>query len=169
MNRVYIGIGSNIGDRELYIKNALSSLRTVLKNILCSGYYKTEPRDYMEQDFFLNVVVCGDTDLTPIELLKRTQLIEIEEGRRRDEKIPKGPRTIDLDILLYGNKIIKENILKIPHVSIKERSFVLIPLLELDSDLNDPYTGIKYSLFLEKIEKQGVYCSSLKDYNFLFS
>lgn len=165
---VFIGIGGNIGDRESYISNAVSSLSNILIDLFCSGMYKTEPRDYYDQEFFVNVVVKGKTDLSPFDLLKYTQQIELGGGRNREKKIPKGPRTIDLDILLYGKKIIDSDLLKIPHPSMKERRFVLIPLLELDADLRDPITDVSYYSYLDKIEKQGVYCHSLNSYNNLF-
>lgn len=79
--------------------------------------------------------------------------------------IPKGPRTIDLDILLYGDRIINTENLKIPHPAMKLRRFVLIPLLELSPMLKDPITGEYYYRYLEKIEEQGVYCYSLNHYN----
>ena len=165
---VFIGIGGNLGDREDNINKAVSALSDHFNNVTCSQMYKTEPRDYYDQDYFINVVVKGVTDLTPLEILELTQSIEKGGGRTRNKKKPKGPRTIDLDILLFGNEVVNKNDLKIPHPSMKERKFVLIPLLELDHEIFDPQTGIPYYKYLEKVEKQGVYCSSLNDYNNLF-
>ncbi len=168
MARVFIGIGGNIGDSKSYIRNAVTKLDTILTDSICSCFYITQPRDYLDQDYFLNVVVRGDTDLTPLELLDVTQSFERSGGRIRNKKIEKGPRTIDLDILLYGDELIENERLIIPHYSMKNRKFVLIPLLELEPDLKEPGSGIKYSEFLDGIEKQGVYCSSLKVYNYFF-
>jgi len=165
---VFIGIGGNLGDREASINEAIRSLSGFLTKIECSGYYKTEPRDYLDQDYFINVVVRGKTDLSPFQLLKKIQAIEKGGGRIRDKKIPKGPRTIDLDILLYGNVIVDNEQLRIPHFSMRERRFVLIPLLEIGPDLFDHEKGIPFFKYLDTVEDQGVYCSSLNDYNNLF-
>lgn len=168
MNEVYIGIGGNIGDRKSRILAAVDSLSTILTDLKSSRFYKTEPRDYFEQDYFLNIVVRGKTDLSPLEFLKMTQLIEKGGGRERDKKIPKGPRTIDLDILLWENLSIDTSVLKIPHPSIIDRRFVLIPLLELNPLLYNDVGHKYYYEYLETVEKQGVYCYSLNDYNNLF-
>lgn len=169
MVEVYIGIGSNIGNREANIFKAISELSGCLDKICYSRFYTTEPRDYLDQDFFLNTVVMGQTDYPPFELLKEMQMIERSGGRLRDKKIPKGPRTIDLDLLLFGTQVIDSDILNVPHLSMTERKFVLIPLLELNGDLVNPRTGDSFYMALNNIEKQGVYCSSLYHYNMLFS
>jgi 2-amino-4-hydroxy-6-hydroxymethyldihydropteridine diphosphokinase len=166
--QVYIGIGGNIGDRETYINTAIDLLSIHLFEVSCSRFYRTAPRDYLDQDYFLNVVVSARTEMSCPELLELTQSIEKGGGRKRDKKIPKGPRTIDLDILLYGDEIVSTDSLTVPHPAITERLFVLIPLLELNPDLKDPLSQKYYSEFLDKVEKQGVYCSSLNDYNNLF-
>ena len=164
----YIGIGSNIGDREFYIVNAVKALGEGLLDIVCSRFYRTEPRDYFDQDYFVNIVLKGETELSPLQLLDFTQSIEKAGGRMRDKKIPKGPRTLDLDILVYGNERIDEEHLKIPHLSIQDRRFVLIPLLEIEPEICDPRRGIPYYKYLEIMENQGVYLNSLSDYNRLF-
>jgi len=168
MTEVYIGIGANLGEREENINNAVLSLSDFLIDIHCSEFYKTDPMDFLDQDYFLNVVVRGHTLLTPFELLEKTQKIERSGGRERDKKIPKGPRTIDLDILYYGKTILESDRLIIPHPSINLRRFVLIPLLELDGSFKDPQSEKPLSEHLEKIENQGVYCYSLNSYNNLF-
>jgi len=165
---VYIGIGGNLGDREANINEAVKSLSDFLTDIECSGYYKTEPRDYFDQDFFINIVLRGKTELSPIQLLKKTQAIETGGGRIRVKEIPKGPRTIDLDILLYGTEIVDSKLLRIPHPSMRDRRFVLIPLVEINPDLFDHEKGIPFYKYLESVEDQGVYCSSLFDYNNFF-
>jgi 2-amino-4-hydroxy-6-hydroxymethyldihydropteridine diphosphokinase len=165
---VFIGIGGNLGDRVENITKAIDTLSPILFDFQCSKFYKTEPRDYFDQDFFLNIVVKGKTDLLPLEFLKITQEIENRGGRTRNNKIPKGPRLIDLDILLYGTLIIDSQVLCIPHREIKNRKFVLIPLLELEPELVEPESNIPYWNFLNTVGNQGVYCSSLNDYNKLF-
>ena len=168
MTEVYIGIGSNLGNKTENIVTAVDSLKSVLSSITMSDYYMTAPRDFINQDTFLNVVVRGYTSLTPDDLLLETQRIEKEGGRVREGAIPKGPRMIDLDILLYGNEVLASDSLSIPHKAIGERRFVLIPLLELDPGIKDPFAGDPYYLSVKKTGMQGVYCSSLKHYNNCF-
>lgn len=168
MTEVYIGIGGNLGERRSNILEALNSLSDFLTNMKCSEFYRTNPMDYLDQDYFLNMVVRGNTELSPLKLLEKTQMIESNGGRSRTKKIPKGPRTIDLDILLYGREILKTETLIVPHPSMNLRRFVLIPLLEIDGALKDPNTGFPLHNHLEKIEMQGVYCYSLNSYNNLF-
>jgi 2-amino-4-hydroxy-6-hydroxymethyldihydropteridine diphosphokinase len=168
MPLVYIGVGSNMGEPEKNLTGALSELQKQLKSFRVSSFYKTEPRDYFDQEVFLNAVVSGISNLSPQELLEFTQSIEKKGGRLRNKAIPKGPRTIDLDILLYGREIINTDSLITPHPSIGDRNFVLIPLLELDNSMSDPQTGEYYYRELIKNGRQGVYCSSLNNYNEFF-
>lgn len=129
MHRAVVAFGSNIGDRITYIENALASMRANgLKILQFSRLYETAPMYYADQDSFLNGAVVVETDLSPITLLDILQQIEIEQGRRRD--IEKGPRTLDLDIILYGEELIDLDRLKVPHPGILEREFVLRPLSE---------------------------------------
>lgn len=129
MHRAVVAFGSNIGDRVSHIENALASMRASgLKIIRLSRLYETKPMYYENQDSFLNGVVLIETELPPIELLNELQRIETEQGRRRE--ILKGPRTLDLDIILYGDELIDVERLKVPHPGILEREFVLRPLSE---------------------------------------
>lgn len=127
----YIGIGSNLGDRQKYIGNAIKELRSGKSiNVLrVSSIYETEPVGLKEQNNFLNGVIEIETGLTPEELLKEISAIENRLGRKRTVK--NGPRTIDLDILYYGDEIIDMPALKIPHPRMMEREFVLRGLKEL--------------------------------------
>ena len=131
MSSVFIGLGSNVGDREENIKKAVTRLnnhsRIVLKKE--SSLYETEPVGYIDQDDFLNTAIEIETDLTPHELLRVTK--GIEEDLKRERKIRWGPRTIDLDILMYDEIRIEEPHLNLPHPEIKNRAFVLIPLAEI--------------------------------------
>jgi 2-amino-4-hydroxy-6-hydroxymethyldihydropteridine diphosphokinase len=104
-----------------------------------SSIHETEPQDYLNQPKFLNIAVQVETDLTALELLAAIQKIETEMGRQRT--IPKGPRTIDIDILFYANEIIATPDLEIPHPRLTERLFVLDPLSEIAPDLRHPITG----------------------------
>lgn len=130
----YIGLGSNLGDRALHIETAICLLQETGTVILrCSKIIETDPVGGPAQNKFLNGVVKIETPLTPVELLSQCQKIEQRLGRVRD--IHHGPRTIDLDILLYDQLVVDTPLLKIPHPRMLERSFVLEPLKEIEPDL----------------------------------
>jgi 2-amino-4-hydroxy-6-hydroxymethyldihydropteridine diphosphokinase len=134
----YIGIGSNLGNRERHLAEARRrfSLMSSTKIIAESTIDETDPVDYTEQPRFLNQVVALETEIGPLELLDILKGIEREMGRLA--AIPKGPRVIDLDILLYGDRIVNTERLTIPHHAIRRRRFVMRELLELDQGLHDP-------------------------------
>ena len=139
---VYLGLGSNLGDRKEYLSMACNQLRSeAVREFRASSIYKSEPLLKMPQPKFFNMVVCGLTVLSPQELLKKCQQIEISLGRVQRERW--GCREIDIDILSYGNRIIDNDGLVIPHPEIENRSFVLMPMLELSPDWFHPETGIK--------------------------
>ncbi len=141
---VYIGLGSNLGDREKNLKEAVHKLtsRPSINLLKQSSILETEPVDYQDQHRFLNMIIVVETALTPQELLVSTGKTELELGRQKT--FPKGPRTIDLDILLYDNVILQTADLTIPHPEIKNRKFIMQHLVELEPDLVDPVTGNKY-------------------------
>ncbi|HIJ10420.1 TPA: 2-amino-4-hydroxy-6-hydroxymethyldihydropteridine diphosphokinase [Candidatus Woesearchaeota archaeon] len=132
---IILSIGSNINASE-NITKALSLLSTKFTITTQSSFYKTEPVGYENQEWFLNMVVVIETDLDPHSLLETLQEIETELGRERTTQ--NGPRTCDLDILLYKSKIIKENNLTIPHPRLHERNFVLVPLAEIAPNIRHP-------------------------------
>ena len=134
MITAYLSLGSNIGDREANLRAALDRLQPVR----VSSIYETEPVDYTDQAWFLNLVAEVRTDLTPQEFLGKTQSIEQELGRVRT--IAKGPRTIDIDILLFGDLVVHEAGLEIPHPRMAERRFVLRPLADVAPDAQHPIT-----------------------------
>ena len=136
MKTAYLGLGSNIGDREAHLEAAIEKLAPVRR----SPIYETEPVDYVQQRWFLNLVVELETSLFPMQLLTRIQKIERDLGRVRN--IPKGPRTIDIDILLFGDAVIRTPKLVIPHPRMAERRFVLAPLADLAPDLRHPVTRL---------------------------
>ncbi|MGD9677826.1 MAG: 2-amino-4-hydroxy-6-hydroxymethyldihydropteridine diphosphokinase [Vulcanibacillus sp.] len=133
MNKVFLGLGSNIGDRYKILHEAVESLlenpNIELQN--WSSIFETEPFGYREQPDFLNMVIEISTNLEPLELLE--YINKVEEKHERKRVIHWGPRTIDIDILLYGNEVIKSKKLQIPHPLIRQRLFVLIPLAEIYS------------------------------------
>jgi 2-amino-4-hydroxy-6-hydroxymethyldihydropteridine diphosphokinase len=151
----YIALGSNIDNRETYLKQAIASLyhHADIDVKACSSIYETEPVGYVEQSPFLNMVIAVQTKLPALELLKVLQAIEQQLGRTRD--LHWGPRTIDLDMLFYGKEQIESEELVIPHPRMYERAFVLIPLAEVLRKQDHVPEGI--SAKLDKLEgKEGV-------------
>lgn len=134
-NQSYISLGTNIGDREGFLKKAIQEIGQHEEIIVeqVSSIYETDPVGYLDQDPFLNLVIKISTTLTPLQLLEVTQSIEQNLGRKRELRW--GPRTIDLDILLYNQENIEVEHLRIPHPRMFERSFVLIPLKEINPSL----------------------------------
>ena len=133
----YLALGSNEGDRLQNLRLACAALREhgiVIRR--ASSVYETEPVDMREQAWFLNCVIECETPLPPLRLLYEIEQIEKELGRKRT--VPKGPRTIDVDILLYGNSIIREKQLTVPHPKLHKRRFVLVPLREIAPTLKLP-------------------------------
>lgn len=138
MTAVYLSLGSNIGDRKGYLSRALQALDNLQQTQVCqvSSFYETAAWGKTDQDDFLNVCCRIETDLKPQELLSYCQRIEKKLNRVRHEHW--GPRTIDIDILLYGQQTINDDNLKVPHPYMTERAFVLVPLLEIASQLTLP-------------------------------
>ncbi|MBO1628132.1 2-amino-4-hydroxy-6-hydroxymethyldihydropteridine diphosphokinase [Bacillus arachidis] len=134
-NDVYVSLGSNIGDRYAYLLEAIELLNKnpyiQVKDV--SSVYETDPVGYTDQNRFLNLVIKISTNLLPQELLKITQKVEVDLGRKRE--IRWGPRTIDLDILLYNQENIEAENLIVPHPRMFERAFVIVPLLEINRDI----------------------------------
>ena len=157
---VYLSLGSNLGDRAANLKQAVSSLGDLLEGLATSSIYETLPMYLPDQPKFLNMAVSGRCSLAPMELLDRVRDLEGRLGRDRSKGIPKGPRVIDIDILLYGERIIENEELVVPHPRMKERQFVLIPLLELNPHLRDPATGRPLAEALAFLQDQGVYIFS---------
>ena len=139
MNRVYLSLGSNLGDRVANLRRALRMLGEAGAQIRrVSSFYKTEPVEFRPQPWFVNCAAEADTALTPFELLNTIRSIERAMGRRPGR--PKGPRPIDIDILLYDNVVARSPALTIPHERLAERRFVLVPLRELEPTLRHPIT-----------------------------
>jgi 2-amino-4-hydroxy-6-hydroxymethyldihydropteridine diphosphokinase len=155
LNVVYLGLGSNIGNREANIRQALDQLQTDdLRLLRLSSLYETEPMGFHDQPWFLNQVAEFATKLSPLQLLKRIQDVEKTLGRKRE--IVNGPRTIDIDILLFGDVVMKTAELTIPHPRYRERRFVLEPLLDLNPALKDPETRQPIAAMLEAVREQAV-------------
>ncbi len=139
MTRVFLGIGSNMGNRERNLCTAIEKLISTSFRVRCvSSFYETEPVGPLrEQPSFLNCIVAADYEYSAQSLLELAHGVENEMGRKR--RISKGPRTIDLDILYYGSEVIDDSPdLNIPHPGIPDRRFVLVPMNEVDPDWSHP-------------------------------
>lgn len=138
MTKVFLGLGSNLGNREKNIKEARKRLQEsgIARETKVSSIYETEPEGVKEQPFFLNGILEVETSLSPRNLLDALQALERQLGRKKGQKW--GARIIDLDILLYGNLVMKEKDLEIPHPLLAERSFVLTPLAEIAPEIVHP-------------------------------
>jgi 2-amino-4-hydroxy-6-hydroxymethyldihydropteridine diphosphokinase len=130
MTGIYLSLGSNVGERAGNVARAIAELaRFGVRAVQRSSLFETEPVEFLAQDWFLNCVVEVETELSPAELMRA--LLEIERGMGRERVLPKGPRIIDMDILLYGSRVVREADLEIPHPRMAERRFVLVPLAEI--------------------------------------
>jgi len=148
LKKIFLSFGSNIGDRRNYIEDAFRRLSSHGKIIHISDIIETEPVDYTEQDKFLNCVAEFETDEAPEILLNSLKNIEKEMGRVKT--IDKGPRIIDIDILLYGSSVLKSDNLTIPHKSMIDRKFFLELLLSLDSEIENPVNGKPFKEYLDE-------------------
>ena len=133
---VYLSLGSNLGDRSANIEMAIERLGELGKIVARSSLYETEPVEVTGQPWFLNCVVALETELMPKQFLARTLNIEQKLGRRRAQM--KGPRTIDIDLLLFGTSVVDTPTLTIPHPAMHRRRFVLAPLAEIVPDVRHP-------------------------------
>ena len=137
MMGIYLSLGSNIGERAENIARAVAALAALgVRVVKRSALYETEPVEFLAQDWFLNGVVEVETELSPGELMRA--LLEIERGMGRERVLPKGPRIIDMDILLYGARVVRDADLEIPHPRMAERRFVLVPLAEIAAGVVHP-------------------------------
>ena len=139
---VYLSLGSNLNDRAANLRTMIQNLEELGNVTATSSFYETEPVDVKDQPWFLNCAVKLETELMPRQLLKAVLALEERMGRRR--KQPKGPRTIDVDILLFGNSMIESKELTVPHPRMHERRFVLEPMAEIAGDVRHP--GLKRTM-----------------------
>ncbi|WNC68240.1 2-amino-4-hydroxy-6-hydroxymethyldihydropteridine diphosphokinase [Thalassotalea nanhaiensis] len=157
MTIVYIGLGSNLDDPDVQIEQAVIQLGQLTKTkfVAVSSLYSSKPMGPQDQPDYMNAVACIDTMLTPIELLDQLQAIELSFGRiRKDERW--GARVLDLDILLFGDQVINNERLTIPHYGMKVREFVIYPLAELNSNLVLP-DGTNVSNLKIQLDDNGLF------------
>ncbi len=153
-HKIYLGLGSNVGDREKYLDAALAALPPVVSVLRSSPIYETEPWGFDDQGKFLNLVVEAETELASLELLGKLKAIEKQVGRKPTFR--NGPREIDIDILIYGDTAFAEDGLRIPHPSLPERAFVLAPLADVAPDLSVPGLNKSVSDLFARIDKSGI-------------
>ncbi len=152
----WLGLGSNLNQPEIQLQRALASLQELdeVELIQKSGFYQTPAWGDVEQDDFINGVVQISTDLEPLPLLHRLQSVEDEMGRQRSER-KWGPRVIDIDLLLYADRVMSSEDLELPHPRMHERAFVLVPLCELAPALEIPGQGLVTKL-LNLVDVSGI-------------
>ncbi|ROV60960.1 2-amino-4-hydroxy-6-hydroxymethyldihydropteridine diphosphokinase [Vibrio ponticus] len=156
MITAYIAVGSNLADPVAQANAAIDALKLLPSSefIQASQLYSSTPMGPQDQPDYINAVVAIKTELTPLELLDCTQAIELEQGRvRKDERW--GPRTLDLDIVLYGNEVIDSERLTVPHYGMREREFVLYPLAEIAPNLTLP-DGTELAQLLNQVDRNGL-------------
>ena len=156
MITAYIAVGSNLADPVSQTKQAIETLKKLPRSefLQASSLYSSTPMGPTDQPDYVNAVIAIKTDLDPLELLDCTQAIELEQGRVRKEE-RWGPRTLDLDLILYGNQTIDSPRLTIPHYGMKEREFVLYPLAEIAPNLCLP-DGTELSSLLAQVDQNGL-------------
>ena len=160
INEAYMGLGSNLGDAPLNIRNGLKMLGRFAVDMKVSSLYRTVPMGFGNQPHFLNAVCRIWTRLSPFELLHATKAIEVELSRHRT--FPNAPRTLDIDILLYGSRSIQTRILTLPHPRMWERPFVMIPLAELSPGLRHPIGGETFSDIARSLDGNGSLVTRLR-------
>jgi len=133
---VYLSVGSNLGDRDENLRAAIAKLAEIGNVVAVSSFYETEPVDVVLQPWFLNCVVKLDTEKMPRQLI--SAILSLEQSMGRQRRRSKGPRTIDIDVLLFGSSIIEVPSLTVPHPRLHERRFVLEPLAEIAPDVRHP-------------------------------
>jgi 2-amino-4-hydroxy-6-hydroxymethyldihydropteridine diphosphokinase len=155
MPTAYIALGSNLGNRTEALSSAISHLSGLGRVVALSSLYETEPVGYHDQPAFLNAVVALETQLEPLPLLRGLLAIERQLGRDRSQGALKGPRTLDLDLLLMGDWIVANEDLSLPHPALVQRRFVLAPLAEIAPELRHPESNQTMAYLLALLPDEG--------------
>ena len=151
--RVYLGLGSNLNDREENLRRAVDLLGCAVEMERTSSIYETEPWGWVDQPWFLNCVCAGSTLLEPLELLRAVK--EVERSVGREPTFPNGPRVVDVDILFYGRDVVRAPELEIPHTRLAERAFVLVPLEEIAADYVHPVIDVTVAELAQLLGRSG--------------
>jgi 2-amino-4-hydroxy-6-hydroxymethyldihydropteridine diphosphokinase len=154
MSIVYIGLGTNLGDRQANLRAAVKALEAAVHVTAESRVYETPAWGYEDQPAFLNMAIQGETELAPTELLAQLKQLEGDLGRTATFRW--GPRLIDMDILFYGQLMVDAPGLVIPHPNLQERAFVLVPLVEIAPDLVHPRLGETVRDLLKRVDASGI-------------
>ncbi|MGT2757117.1 2-amino-4-hydroxy-6-hydroxymethyldihydropteridine diphosphokinase [Streptococcus ovuberis] len=156
MSQVFLSLGSNMGNRASYLDQAVQGLKQLpaTQLLAISPIYETNAWGKTDQADFLNLCLAIDTDLSPQDLLHHTQALELSLGRERHEHW--GPRTVDIDILLYGQDVVQEENLTLPHPLMQERAFVLVPLADIAPTIQHPIFLKSIAELLEEVNAEGV-------------
>jgi 2-amino-4-hydroxy-6-hydroxymethyldihydropteridine diphosphokinase len=161
MALVYLGLGANQGDCPRILSWAVEAIAAFTAPLALASLYKTAPQDFTQQADFYNTVLAVSTNLEPLQLLSHTQALEQTAGRERE--IPKGPRTLDIDILLWDNLVSTDPKLLLPHPRLCQRRFALQPLIEIAPQIQIPGCDPYYAL--AQTSQQGIYAIHPLDYN----
>lgn len=153
-HRIYLGLGSNLGNRRSILDGATAALPPAARVLRRSPIYETAPWGYTAQPSFLNQVIEAETDLVPSKLLSELKQIERDLGRQ--PRFRNGPREIDIDILLYDDLVVNEGSLQIPHPRLQERAFILAPLADLAPELVIPDASATVVDLLEDLDRTGI-------------
>ncbi|MFH2093294.1 MAG: 2-amino-4-hydroxy-6-hydroxymethyldihydropteridine diphosphokinase [Pseudomonadota bacterium] len=155
LHTVYLSIGSNMGDKRHNLETAISCLQAheIIQVESVSGFYRTQPQNYIDQDWFVNAALKIQTTLMPEQLMAVLKALE-KQMDKGGKAFRFGPRIIDLDIILYDDLVLKTPTLQIPHPRMHERCFVLIPLCDIGPSQVHPVFKLNLQVLLEKIEKQ---------------